>query len=116
MTRKLIVVQNDARFLHPHLATVKPGLDSRADSNIFRYNTCVGNIGAGIRIGGHKIGDKQYGENNEVYGNILQDNEYAGVKIMVRAEYGRRRGCLSAAISSVPKNNIIMIISLVIIN
>lgn len=64
-----------------------PGLDARGDLNVFRYNTCVRNLGAGVRIGGHKIGDKQYGEDNEVYENILQENDYAGIKIMVRAEF-----------------------------
>lgn len=78
-----LTTQYNALFLR--LRLVYPGLDARGDSNIFRYNTCVKNLGAGVRIGGHNIDGKQYGENNEVYGNILQDNEYGGIKITVRA-------------------------------
>lgn len=62
-----------------------PGLDARGDSNIFRFNTCEDNLGAGIRIGGHKIDGHQYGQNNEIYENLLENNDYAGIKITVRA-------------------------------
>ena len=57
------------------------GFDSRADYVTFRYNEVSDCAGAGIRIGGHKIGGKTYGENNEVYGNILTNNAYASLKV-----------------------------------
>lgn len=42
------------------------GIDSRADYTIIRYNYIEDAEGCGIRIGGHKIGSKQYGIYNEV--------------------------------------------------
>ena len=57
------------------------GLDSRTDDIIFRYNEVVKCAGAGVRIGGHTIDGHTYGVNNEVYGNVFSDTEYASVKI-----------------------------------
>ncbi len=59
------------------------GLDARGDSNIFRYNVVYGNLGAGIRLGGHKVKDVEYGKHNEVYGNQIYDNVTGGVNIAV---------------------------------
>ena len=50
--------------------------DSRSDNNIFRFNEIFSNAN-GVRIGGHKIKDKQYGKGNEVYGNKFSDNSKA---------------------------------------
>ena len=50
--------------------------DSRTDNIIFRYNEIFSNAN-GVRIGGHKIKDKQYGKGNEVYGNKFSDNSKA---------------------------------------
>lgn len=37
------------------------GIDSRANTTIIRYNKVVGCKGAGVRLGGHKVGNDQYG-------------------------------------------------------
>lgn len=37
------------------------GIDSRASSTTIRYNKVVGCKGAGVRLGGHKVGHEQYG-------------------------------------------------------
>ena len=37
------------------------GIDSRASTTIIRYNKVVGCEGAGVRLGGHKVGSDQYG-------------------------------------------------------
>lgn len=37
------------------------GIDSRASSTVIRYNKVVGCKGAGVRLGGHKVGNDQYG-------------------------------------------------------
>lgn len=37
------------------------GIDSRANSTIIRYNKVEGCKGAGIRLGGHKVGNNQFG-------------------------------------------------------
>lgn len=42
------------------------GIDSRADKTIIRYNKIVGCKGAGVRLGGHKVDDIQYGIHCEV--------------------------------------------------
>ena len=56
-------------------------LDSRADEIVFRYNEVFNNVGAAVRIGGHKINGHQFGQDNEVYGNIMRDNKAGDVKI-----------------------------------
>lgn len=53
------------------------GMDSRGNSNIFRYNEIFGNRGAGVRLGGDK---KSAGINNDVYGNTIRDNAAGGIK------------------------------------
>ncbi|CAM9421254.1 unnamed protein product, partial [Ascophyllum nodosum] len=58
------------------------GIDSRANDCIIRYNKVVGCKGAGVRLGGHKVGRDQYGINCQVYCNILKDNVFAGIKVM----------------------------------
>lgn len=62
------------------------GLDSRGSGNIIRFNTIENNLGAGVRLGGHQIDDYTYGVDNEVYGNLMSKNDYAGLKAMVRAD------------------------------
>lgn len=37
------------------------GIDSRASGTTIRYNKVVGCKGAGVRLGGHKVGSDQYG-------------------------------------------------------
>ncbi|CAM9890788.1 unnamed protein product [Ascophyllum nodosum] len=61
-------------------------LDSRGSSNIFRYNTIENNVGAGIRFGGHKVGDYTYGVDNEAYGNLVAENDHAGFSVMVEPQ------------------------------
>ena len=63
------------------------GLDSRTDDVIFRYNEVYSNLGAGVRIGGHKIDGHQYGENNEVYGNTFFDNKYSTIKTVTGTQH-----------------------------
>ena len=45
------------------------GIVSRGRGNIIRYNEIYGNVGAGVRLGGHLVDGVQYGVENEVYGN-----------------------------------------------
>ncbi len=56
-------------------------LDSRTDAVIFRYNEVFNNVGAAVRIGGHKINGHQFGQDNEVYGNIMRDNKAGALKV-----------------------------------
>ncbi|WP_087464617.1 DUF1565 domain-containing protein [Oleiphilus messinensis] len=58
------------------------GFDARGDNNIFRYNIAHTNTGAGVRLGGDLHQGRQYGINNQVYGNIIYGNGHAGVKVM----------------------------------
>lgn len=53
------------------------GFDARGNDNIFRYNTSKNNKGAGIRLGGDTLAD---GINNQVYGNVLENNKMGAVK------------------------------------
>lgn len=57
------------------------GFDARGDKNTFRYNLTFGNKGAGVRLGGHTVGDKVYGLFNHVYGNTFKQNQAGGLKI-----------------------------------
>ncbi|MCY4465697.1 MAG: DUF1565 domain-containing protein [Chloroflexi bacterium] len=59
------------------------GIVSRGKANIIRYNEIYGSVGAGVRLGGHLVDGVQYGVENEVYGNLIYDNEAGGVKILV---------------------------------
>ncbi|AAR26905.1 FirrV-1-B30 precursor [Feldmannia irregularis virus a] len=63
------------------LDTNSAGFDSRTDDVTFRYNEVSNCAGAGIRIGGHKIDGKTYGENNEAYGNVMRNNAYSAIKV-----------------------------------
>lgn len=65
--------------LDPHSA----GIGARGNRNIIRYNRVYGNVGAGVRLGGHEVDDIQYGVQNEVYGNQLMNNVAGGVNIAV---------------------------------
>ncbi|CAN0064501.1 unnamed protein product [Ectocarpus sp. 13 AM-2016] len=56
-------------------------VDSRSDHVIFRYNQIHGNDGAGVRIGGHEVNGKQWGLNNEVYGNTFYGNKEGALKL-----------------------------------
>lgn len=60
-----------------------PGLDSRGSGNTFRYNLIEDNVGAGVRLGGHTVDGYTYGVDNDVYGNAMNDNEFAGIKAVV---------------------------------
>ncbi len=62
------------------------GIGARGSNNIIRYNTIYDNVGAGIRLGGHKLDDRQYGIDNEVYGNYLYGNIAGGVKIIIEPQ------------------------------
>ncbi|MDQ3247759.1 MAG: DUF1565 domain-containing protein [Chloroflexota bacterium] len=58
------------------------GFGSRGNENIIRYNVAYGNVGAGVRLGGHKVDGIQYGRNNEVYGNRFYANKAGGLNIV----------------------------------
>lgn len=58
------------------------GFDSRADGNVFRNNKSYSNLGAGVRIGGALVGNKQYGLNNDIYANQIYSNQSGGIKFM----------------------------------
>lgn len=62
------------------------GIGSRGSNNIIRYNTIYDNVGAGVRLGGHKLDNRQYGIDNEVYGNYLFGNVAGGVKIITEPQ------------------------------
>lgn len=55
------------------------GLDSRGSNNIFRYNTVLESLGAGVRLGGDGEED---GIDNDVYGNKLLKNKGGALKTM----------------------------------
>lgn len=59
------------------------GIGARGDGNIIRYNVVYGNIGAGVRLGGHAVDGVQYGVQNAVYGNRFLHNVAGGVNIAV---------------------------------
>lgn len=77
-----------------HLIFLITGLDARGSRNIIRYNTIENNKGAAVRLGGHTIvrpnpetgedEEETYGINNEVYHNLISNNEFAAVKVEVR--------------------------------
>lgn len=56
-------------------------VDSRSDNVVFRYNQIHSNDGAGVRIGGHEVNGKQWGLNNEVYGNTFYGNKEGALKL-----------------------------------
>ncbi|CBN80455.1 EsV-1-164 [Ectocarpus siliculosus] len=56
-------------------------VDSRSDYVVFRYNQIHSNDGAGVRIGGHEVNGKQWGLNNEVYGNTFYGNKEGALKL-----------------------------------
>jgi hypothetical protein len=62
------------------------GIVSRGKSNVIRYNEIYGNVGAGVRLGGHLVDGIQYGVLNEVYGNLIYGNDAGGVKILVESQ------------------------------
>lgn len=66
------------------------GIVSRGKGNVIRYNEIYGNVGAGVRLGGHLVDGVQYGVENEVYGNLIHGNDAGGVKILVA---GQARVC-----------------------
>lgn len=59
------------------------GIGSRGNGNIIRYNVVYGNVGAGVRLGGHEVDGIQYGVANEVYGNQLFNNVAGGVNVAI---------------------------------
>jgi len=59
------------------------GIVSRGNANIIRYNEIHGNVGAGVRLGGHLVDGIQYGVDNLVYGNIIAENDAGGIKVQV---------------------------------
>lgn len=56
-------------------------LDSRTDNVIFRYNNVFDNDGAGVRIGGHTVNGKTWGQNCLVYGNTFHNNKQGALKV-----------------------------------
>ncbi len=62
------------------------GIGTRGSGNIIRYNTIYGNVGAGVRLGGHTVNGITYGTHNEVYGNHLFDNVAGGINITVASQ------------------------------
>lgn len=59
------------------------GINSRGDANIIRDNEIFGNLGAGVRLGGHTVNGVQYGKLNDVYRNNIHDNQSGGIKFQV---------------------------------
>lgn len=59
------------------------GFGLRGSGNILRYNRSYGNIGAGVRLGGHEVGGILYGQNNDVYSNEIFGNQAGGIKFQV---------------------------------
>lgn len=59
------------------------GIGARGDRNLIRYNVLFGNVGAGVRLGGHAVDGVQYGVQNEVYGNRFLHNVAGGITIAV---------------------------------
>lgn len=59
------------------------GIGARGDGNVIRYNVVYGNIGAGVRLGGHAVDGVQYGVQNAVYGNRFLHNVAGGINIAV---------------------------------
>ncbi len=59
------------------------GIVSRGTANVIRYNEIHGNVGAGVRLGGHLVDGVQYGLGNFVYGNVIYGNEAGGLKVLV---------------------------------
>lgn len=66
------------------------GIASRGSGNIIRHNKIYGNVGAGIRVGGHTVDGVEYGQDNEIYGNELFANQAGSLKIVVS---NQRRIC-----------------------
>lgn len=59
------------------------GIGVRGNHNIIRYNVVYGNIGAGVRLGGHEAAGVQYGVQNAVYANRFLHNVAGGINIAV---------------------------------
>ena len=59
------------------------GIVSRGFENIIRFNEIYGNVGAGIRLGGHLVEGIQFGVNNHVYGNLIYNNDAGGIKFVI---------------------------------
>jgi hypothetical protein len=62
------------------------GMVSRGNSNTFRNNEIYGNVGAGIRVGGHLVNGIQYGIGNHIYSNTIHHNDYGGIKLMISGQ------------------------------
>ena len=62
------------------------GIGARGSGNIIRYNVVYGNVGAGVRLGGHEVNGVTYGTQNRVYGNQLFDNVAGGINITVEPQ------------------------------
>jgi len=62
------------------------GIGARGSGNMIRYNVIYGNLGAGIRLGGHEAAGVIYGTRNAVYGNDLFENVAGGIQIMVEPQ------------------------------
>ncbi|MDO8183490.1 MAG: right-handed parallel beta-helix repeat-containing protein [bacterium] len=59
------------------------GLDARGSGNTFRYNTIRDSVGAGVRLGGALVKNVQYGKNNNVYNNVIENNKSGGIRFQV---------------------------------
>lgn len=62
------------------------GIDIRGDQNTVRYNHTFGNIGSGIRLGGHLVNGHQYGVQNDIYDNRIYDNKAYGIKLVTESQ------------------------------
>lgn len=62
------------------------GVGIRSDNVIVRYNSITNTEGAGVRIGGHKVDGKTYGQFNQIYGNTFADTKYGTLKIQTNPQ------------------------------
>lgn len=62
------------------------GVGIRSDNVIVRYNSITNTEGAGVRIGGHKVDGKTYGQLNQIYGNTFADTKYGTLKIQTNPQ------------------------------
>lgn len=59
------------------------GFGLRGSGNILRHNRSYGNVGAGVRIGGHEVNGILYGQDNDIYNNEIFGNQVGGIKFQV---------------------------------
>ncbi|CAN0448996.1 unnamed protein product, partial [Hapterophycus canaliculatus] len=54
------------------------GIGFRGSGNTARWNKIAEVVGAGVRVGG----DKDYGTDNNIYGNVIKNAEYGAFNLM----------------------------------